>query len=196
MDNRTLLRRLISPAGFAVVLLLFFLPFVTVSCGNETTLDATFTGIDMAGGGEPDLTGVVGGSPIDEDLERELFALFADDIDLQPLAVLAALAVLIGMASALLPDRRARHASATVLAVLAGTLLTAAIVGVRGRVDEALQAKASLLGEAVVPTAIQARYGFWLAGAVDCARRRAVARGAAASPRPSAAPARSTVLRE
>ena len=33
MNQRTLLDRLLSPAGFGLVLLLFLLPFATVSCG-------------------------------------------------------------------------------------------------------------------------------------------------------------------
>jgi hypothetical protein len=50
-----LVRRLFSPAGFALVGCCFALPFVSVSCTPqpEQTMSATYTGIDLAAGDRP-----------------------------------------------------------------------------------------------------------------------------------------------
>jgi len=50
MNQRTLLGRLLSPAGFGLVLIFFLLPFTTVSCGSatekaEATFDNGFTAV-------------------------------------------------------------------------------------------------------------------------------------------------------
>ena len=64
MNPRTLIDRLLSPAGFGFVLLLFLLPFLTVSCGvnpGEASANVeqsfSFTGVDLLVGGAPDITG-------------------------------------------------------------------------------------------------------------------------------------------
>src|SRR5258705_11708515 len=95
MNQRTLLGRLLSPAGFGLVLIFFLLPFTTVSCGSATEkAEATFTGLDMAIGGVPTVT-----SP-DKDAgsARELGQPVLAESDLGPLAPLAALTRLAGMA--------------------------------------------------------------------------------------------------
>lgn len=50
------LLRGISAAQFAGIVLLFFLPFVTVSCGNMMTID--ITGQNFATGGQPSIQGM------------------------------------------------------------------------------------------------------------------------------------------
>ncbi len=58
MNQRTLIDRLLSPAGFGLVLLLFLIPFATVSCGvGDERVDATFTGLDLVVGGNPSISG-------------------------------------------------------------------------------------------------------------------------------------------
>jgi hypothetical protein len=166
MNQRTLLGRLFSPAGFGLVLLLFLMPFVTVSCGSPEPIDATFTGLDMVVGGEPHITGTVDGGAIDASVESDLIALFAPDIDLQPLAVLAVLAALAGMAAGLARRADVRHASAALLAAATAGLTVAAMLAVAPHVDEIMLAKRDLLGGTLPQTAIQPQYGFWLAIAV------------------------------
>jgi hypothetical protein len=57
MDARALLRRLLSPTGFALVGLCFLLPFVTVSCDAKQGPigTATYSGRDLVAGGRPAL---------------------------------------------------------------------------------------------------------------------------------------------
>src|SRR5574342_207785 len=120
MDQRPWAGKLLSPAGFGLVLLLFLLPFVAISCqGGSGTATATFTGMDMVVGGAPDYS-VTGVPPEDTEPITELFA---DQYDVEPLAVIAACALLTGMATALIRKRRTRHAAGMGLAVLAGALL-------------------------------------------------------------------------
>ena len=73
MNQRTLLDRLLSPAGFGLVLLFFLLPFVTVSCGvDNDKISANFTGVDLLVGGPPDITG----HDVDADAAAQLVAVF------------------------------------------------------------------------------------------------------------------------
>ena len=54
MNQPTLLGKLLSPAGFGLVVLMFFLPFVAVSCGTDPhRVTATFNGLDMVTGNGP-----------------------------------------------------------------------------------------------------------------------------------------------
>ena len=50
-----MLSRLLSPAGFVLVVLLFALPFVGVSCsaGDLGTMEAEYTGFDLVTNGDP-----------------------------------------------------------------------------------------------------------------------------------------------
>lgn len=163
MNQRTLLDRLWSPAGFGLVLLLLLFPFLTVSCGTEQPIESTFTGLDLVIGGGPDMTG----PGVDEGVENEITALFAADLDADAFAILAVVAVLLGMATQLLPDRLARHGSGAGLALIAGGLLTVAVVRAPGRVDTAWQrfAETAELADDIVPTT-SIEYGYWLVLAV------------------------------
>jgi hypothetical protein len=165
MSERTLIGRLLSPAGFGLVLLLFLLPFLSVSCGSgEETAVGTFTGIDMVVGGEPDL---VVSSMTDEEAQeaqRGIVAMFRDQIDLEPLAILAGMVLLAAMAASLVRERMARHGLAVGLAVLATALLSGAVARATSRINEALR---NISEE---PSAggyeVHLRYGFWLCVAV------------------------------
>jgi len=161
MNQRTLLGRLLSPAGFGLVLIFFLLPFATVSCGSATEkADATFSGLNMAVATTP----TVSSPDSDPGTARELGALILSEIDLEPLALLAALTVLAGMAVGLLRRRRLRHGAAGAAAVAAAALIVGAIVRVPGHVDAFI---ANVAGAEGMPEGVTAtshiRYGFWLA---------------------------------
>ena len=146
MNQRTLVGRLLSPAGFGLVLIFFLLPFATVSCGNSAEqVQATFSGLDLAIGGLPDVI-----TPDSDPASAEQVAQLVVQVsDLEPLALLAALAVLAGMAVAALPRVRIRHGAAVALAAIAAGLMVAAIARAPGRVNEFLR---QLAGAEDLPT--------------------------------------------
>jgi hypothetical protein len=161
MSQRSPIGRLLSPAGFGLVLIFFLLPFLTVSCGTgEEKIQSTFSGVDMAVGTSPDIVG----PGVEEDVADQLGVYFAEDLDLEPLALLAALAVLAGMAANLIRERLARHGMGTGLAVLSAALLVAAVLRAPGRVDSAFKklTEGSTLTDPI-HTEVHTRYGFWLA---------------------------------
>jgi hypothetical protein len=187
MNHRTLLGRLFSPAGFALVLLFFLLPFVTVSCGTDADkVDATFTGVDMAVGGMPD----VKSAETDAAAAQELGQLVMAEIDLEPLALLAACAVFAGIVVGVLRRRRIRHASAAGAAVLAAGLLIGALARVPSHVSKFL---GDVSGNEPLPdgltTSTHFLYGAWLAiiGLVGLAAGNAIAfwRARAEQPAPA-----------
>ena len=150
MNQRTLLSRLWSPAGFGLVLLLFLLPFLTVSCGGEQRIDSTFTGMDLIIGGAPDMAG----PEVDDDVEAEFAALFAQDLDADPFAALAALAVIAGMGVGLLRRRLLRHGLSAALALVAGCLVTTAVLRAPERARTAwdnFAESADLLDDPITP---------------------------------------------
>jgi hypothetical protein len=162
MNQRTLLDRLLSPAGFGLVLLLFLLPFATVSCGVETEhVDATFTGLDLMVGGEPSLSG----TNIDDQSEAELTALFVDRYDAEPLAILAAVLLLGGMAAALIRQRQLRSTvSAGIAAVVVVLLAVELFVRAPGKVGDAMawfRAESGL--QDPVTTSTSPAFAFWIA---------------------------------
>jgi hypothetical protein len=158
MNQRTLLARLWSPAGFGLVLLLFLLPFLTVSCGGEQRIDSTFTGMDLIIGGAPDMTG----PEVNEEVEAEFAALFAQDLDADPFAILGALAVIFGMGVGLARRRLLRHGLAAALALVAGCLITTAVLRAPGRAEKAWQnfAESADLVEQITPVTT-IRFGYW-----------------------------------
>ena len=160
MSERTLIGRLLSPAGFGLVLLLFLLPFLSVSCSTDGgDVVATFSGVDMLIGGEPDLVAPTSDAEAQE-AQRTIVAVFHDSLDAEPLAILAALAVLFAMATTLIGERLARHAIGAGLAVVAAALLGGAYVRATGHVGDAIRAISEppdTLAYSVAP-----RYGFWV----------------------------------
>jgi hypothetical protein len=165
MNQRTLIGRLLSPAGFGLVLLLLLLPFLAVSCGSgEETAIGTFTGIDMVIGGEPDLVVPAMTDEEAQQAQQAVVAMFHDQIDAQPLAILAALVMLLAMAAALVRERMARHALSMGLAVLATALLAGAVARAISRIEEALRNIAEQPETAAFDVSL--RYGFWLCLAV------------------------------
>lgn len=130
MTPRSLVDRLLSPAGFGLALLLFLLPFVTVSCGTAEgespfTVEYTFTGLDLVIGGPPEISGVVpddNGAPMTVSGATDDEG-FVEQVGrpVQPLAVVAALALLAGLvAGFVLPvTLRGRVSAAIALAAIA-----------------------------------------------------------------------------
>lgn len=162
MNQRTLLGRLLSPAGFGLVLLLFLLPFATVSCSAESEhINATFTGLDFVIGGEPTITG----TNVDEDVAPELAATFIDFYDAEPLAIIAAVLLLAGMAAALIRQRKPRAlVSATIAAVVVVLLAVAIFIRAPSKVNEAMEwvrAQAGL--DRPIDASTSPTVGFWLA---------------------------------
>jgi hypothetical protein len=161
MNQRTLLGRLLSPAGFGLVLIFFLMPFLTVSCGTATdSIDTTFSGIGMVVGSPPS----IGGPGLDAATEQELAGLLVEEVDLEPLALLSALAVLGGLAVGLIQQRRLRFGFGVGLALLAGALVTAAVLRAPSRVADFV----ARLGDGSptpepLTTDVHARYGFYLA---------------------------------
>jgi hypothetical protein len=160
MTQRTLLSRLLSPAGFGLTLLLFLLPFVALSCDTaEGPVHATFTGVDMLVGGEPDITGPLPLSPEDEEV---LFSLINVEVDTEPWAVIAVIVIFAGMVWAVIRERLARHAGGTGLAVLAVAALVAAELSSISKLDEVRDTKLADLAGSEVAGSSQPRIGFWL----------------------------------
>lgn len=129
MTARSLTERLLSPAGFGLALLLFLLPFATVSCSDTNDLtpfsvDYTFTGLDLVTGGAPEINGVL---PDDDGRPMAVAGVtdeagFAQQFGqpVQPLAVVAVVALLIGMIASfgLRVDLRERVGAAAALGAL------------------------------------------------------------------------------
>jgi hypothetical protein len=140
MNQRGFIDRLLSPAGFGLVLLFFVLPFVTMSCsasspaspnGPKFGFEATFTGVDLLVGGSPDLTELVGdnvGGPTSEEDTQAEEAAFDDRYGKyfppQPVALAAAAVIFAGMIIALLLPP-ARRAWPSVAAAVVGAVLLA-----------------------------------------------------------------------
>jgi hypothetical protein len=123
MNQPTLLGKLLSPAGFGLVVLMFFLPFIAVSCGTDPhRVTATFNGLDMVTGNGP----VYSGPDIQPGDQADLDQAFKDQYDNEPLALLAAVVALGGMATVFIGNRRTRHTAGIALAGLATALLVAA----------------------------------------------------------------------
>jgi hypothetical protein len=156
---RTLLSRLLSPTGFVLIVLLFGLPFVAASCEapqRDFDFSATFTGVDLVVGGHPDLVSSV------EDASEQRFDV---PIPVQPLAIIALVAILAGAGSALLRQRQLRHAAGLGLAVLAaGTLATAEVQALGDLLDTYRPIAADLLNAEITGSEfVHSRAGFWLA---------------------------------
>jgi hypothetical protein len=189
MDQRTLIDRLLSPAGFGLVLLLFLFPFVTVACGvktGEATADFeqnfSFTGVDLLVGGSPDIS-VSGGTDVDE---AEIPTTVGDDEDAvmdafderygkyypaQPLVIGAAVIIFAGMiiGVALPPARRAwLSAGAAVIAMV--LLAVEVFIIAPGLADDAIahgladvEGAAEAIAAGSITSGTSPGLGFWIA---------------------------------
>lgn len=164
-----MLRKLLSPAGFLLALLLFALPFVAVSCdaGEAGSFDVSYTGFDLATGAKPSIAASgdlapSGGGPIDPS--------DAPDPGVHVLAILTAALLVLGIGTALLRSARLRRFVAAGVGVVAGTLLVAteltAMARLRAPVQRVIEAQVPGTTEgmpAALDQVIQTRPGFWLA---------------------------------
>ena len=81
-----------SPAIYVVVVILFFMPFVNLSCGGQTIM--SISGFQLITGTEVDAKGMFGGEMNSMD---EMSTDEKKEIESQPLALFAFLAALIGL---------------------------------------------------------------------------------------------------
>jgi hypothetical protein len=81
-----------SPAFYGAIVILFFLPFVNLSCGGQTIMSVT--GFQLITGTEINPTGMFGGEMNSSD---ELKTDQKKEIESQPLALFAFVAAIIGL---------------------------------------------------------------------------------------------------
>lgn len=171
------LSRLVSPAGFGLVLLLFFLlPFVSVSCDVPGVGDAgvTYKGSHLVSGAQPaptipaelnDLLGEAPGSPASD--EESL------DPDVRILAIVVAALAAIGVLTVLIPRLKARMfggaavAGATlvmtiVTMVVAQSNLDTAVLGLARETGAAESAPGMPSVDSLADEMIHTEIGFWL----------------------------------
>ena len=160
MNDRTLIKKLLSPAGFGLVLIFFLMPFFTVSCGvdEKSTIRTTYSGLTLVTGSQPKVENQT------PEQAAKLLAIFPSSFYPEVLVVLAAIAVLAGMVVGFLRASTIRHGASMSLAVVAVGLLVLEILHVPSRVVDAL---ATLYDPAnpgpELQWAVHPRYGFWLA---------------------------------
>lgn len=170
------LPRLASPAGFALVLLLFlFLPFLSVSCEvpGMGEIGADYNGAQLAVGDAPEVE-----VPADlQEMAEELPGGGGEnsepppDPGVQVLAIIAAVVMAAGIATPLIPRVRTRLFGAAGVAVLAAVMVVVTQVVAQSNLASQLTEDAeSLSGDGTgVPDAgevadqmIHTEIGFWL----------------------------------
>ncbi|MGH3737273.1 MAG: hypothetical protein ACRDT6_16900 [Micromonosporaceae bacterium] len=154
------LRRLLSPAGFALVAVCFLLPFLTVSCEAEGHRgEVTYQGADLVVGGAPDVAmdgmtreelpeGLRSNEQIDE----------LEGLEPQPFAIAALLLIVVGAATVLLPTAWSRALGGLACAAVATMFLVAAQTILRSDLQATLDPEAAR----AAGVQISDRYGFWL----------------------------------
>lgn len=116
------LSRVASPAGFALVLLLFFLlPFVSVSCEvpGYDELDTSYTGSHLVSGTDPTVPAEL--RELADEADAPTTLVDPPDAGVQVLAIALAVLATIGVLTVVLPRLRTRLLSAA--AVAGGTLV-------------------------------------------------------------------------
>jgi hypothetical protein len=169
----TLLKRLVSPAGFALALLFFLFPFSAVSCEAPDlgSVEITYTGVDYATGGDPDVETV-------GDFGREAGDPVADnenppEPDVAPLTLITLVVILCGLATVLLPTARLRLSVSVGAAALSAALLVVTQILATGNLESSLIDTARDVGtgpgeepftltESIADDMVDTRIGFWL----------------------------------
>ncbi|MBL7209075.1 MAG: zinc-ribbon domain-containing protein [Dehalococcoidia bacterium] len=126
-----------SPAIFAIALICFFLPFITVSCGGQKV--ATLTGVQLVTGTaieQPDLFG-----------EGQQ----AETLDGEPLAILAFLSAVAGLGLSFIKGRKIVIAPA--ISGVAGSIL---LLLLKSKIDN------EILSEGAGMIQVEYGIGFWL----------------------------------
>jgi hypothetical protein len=170
----TLLQRLVSPAGFALALLFFLLPFAAVSCEAPGlgAIDVTYTGFDYATGGDPDVETV-------GDFGREAGDPVQDNENppkpgVQPLTLVLLVVLLCGLAATFLPTARLRLQVSVVAAALGAAMLVVTQIVATANLESSLIDTARDVGsspgeepftltESIADDMVDTRIGFWLA---------------------------------
>jgi hypothetical protein len=162
------LRKLVSPAGFALALLFFLLPFIAASCdgGDAGSINASYSGFDLATGAQPTITasGQFAQSGGATDLSSIL------DLGVGALAIITAVLLMAGLAITLFAPVRLQLFATLGTVVTAGALLiwteAAAMSHLRDLVRKVIQTQVPGVTEgmdAALDDAIGTRVGFWLA---------------------------------
>ncbi|WP_460392126.1 hypothetical protein [Actinophytocola sediminis] len=165
-----MLTRLWSPAGFVLVLLLFLLPFVGVSCSADGvgSMEAEFTGFDLVTGGEPTFDTT---SPIADMVASDQAEMPSTGVVVP--AVFALILVVAGAGAALVARPRTRALAGAAAAALAAVLLaviqlfaesslvnsivdSSAVIAQSTPID-----LAPVVDETYLADAVSARIGFW-----------------------------------
>ncbi len=166
-----LLSRLLSPAGFVLVGLLFLLPFVGVSCSAPEigSVDASYSGFDLVTGGDP---AYEVDSPIADQAAPPGLEMPTPGVT--PLAVAVLVLLLVGVGCALLARPTVRLAVAGGVAALAAVLLVVTEVVARsGLVDSIAEAAVvvrqstsqnldPVTGKDFLAGVVGIRFGFWV----------------------------------
>lgn len=166
-----MLSRLLSPAGFVLVGLLFLLPFVGVSCSAPEigSLDASYSGYDLVTGGTPEYEV---DSRIADQVAPSGLEMPTPGVPLLAGAVL--LLLLVGVGCALLGRPAVRLTVAGGVAALAAVLLVVTELAARsGLVDSIVDAARILqestpqnldpvTGEDFLAGVVGTRAGFWV----------------------------------
>lgn len=158
----SVLRKLLSPAGFLLALVFFALPFAAVSCEDAElgSVDLSYSGVSLVTGAEPRVEIVdKAGSLGDDTATRPP----PPQPDVQPLAGVTIALVLAGIGTALIRPARLRTLAAGAAAALAGLLLVITELVALDRLDTEV---ARLVGRVETFTdldVVHTRIGFWLA---------------------------------
>ena len=179
-DSVKVLSRVASPAGFALVLLLFaVLPFMSVSCEvpGAGSIGVTYSGTNLATGSEPEpevsqeltdaFEGLGGAAPGETSEEA------APDPGVQVLAILAALVILFGVGTVLIPRIRTRLFGGAAAAGVALVLTVVTLLVAQSNLESELTSEAQDTGvaegvegmpdvETVIKDMIGSEIGFWL----------------------------------
>lgn len=165
------LSRLLSPAGFVLIGLLFLFPFVGVSCSTPElgSLDASYSGFDLVTDGDPEFEV---DSPIADQVAPPGFERPTPGVPFLAGAVLVVLAV--GVGCVLLGRPAVRLAAAGGAAVLAAVLLVVTEVAARSGLIDSIGDSARLFqqstpqnldpvtGEEFLAGVVGTRAGFWV----------------------------------
>jgi hypothetical protein len=173
------LSRVASPAGFALVLLLFLvLPFMSVSCeipGISEPVGVDYSGANLTFGTDPatevpaELAELSEGSDAPGAVTEEP----PPDPGVQVLAILTALIILFGIGTVLIPRIKARLFGAAGVAGAALVLTVVTLVVAESTIKSSLLDEARETGavetaegmpevEAVIDDSISSEIGFWL----------------------------------
>jgi hypothetical protein len=155
-------RRLLSPAGFVLVILCFLFPFIAVSCQSPVgSVSVEYSGNDLAFGGQPSI------STSDGDVPQESGVPPATP---QPLALLAYLLTIAGLFTALISSVRARLRTTAIIASAAALFVIINETSVYNRIVSQLAGQSSSRFDSdlgglpidAVSNLVHTQAGFWL----------------------------------